>query len=157
MNSPQSAKIAYAAAMAALTQRPAGMSISPTSGLIAWTPTASQAGSHPVTVQVIDAGGLGAVQAFTIAVTTANSPPPNTATPGGGTTPPAVASSGSGSGGGSGGGGGGGGCAMRIDGEPDAVMAMLALLALFCVVRGRRRTYPLRGFLHKRNAHFTEP
>ncbi|MFN0305303.1 MAG: N,N-dimethylformamidase beta subunit family domain-containing protein [Burkholderiales bacterium] len=116
-----------------LAQGPAGMLISSTSGLIEWTPAASQAGSHPVTVQVIDSGGLVATQAFTIAVTTANSPPPNTATPGGGTTPPAVASSSSGSGG-----GGGGGCTLRIDGEPDPSIAMLALLALFGVMRARR-------------------
>ncbi|MFM9882537.1 MAG: N,N-dimethylformamidase beta subunit family domain-containing protein [Burkholderiales bacterium] len=114
----------------ALPQGPMGMSISLASGLIAWTPTPGQTGSHAVTVQVTDSGGLVATQAFTITVAVANSPPPNTAAPGGSTTPPAVASGG-------GSGGGGGGCAMRIDGEPDAFIAMLALLALFGAMRRR--------------------
>lgn len=51
-----------------LTQAPAGMTISATSGQIAWTPTAAQVGSHPVTARAADAGGLAALQSFTIVV-----------------------------------------------------------------------------------------
>ncbi|MFA6901566.1 MAG: S8 family serine peptidase [Gallionellaceae bacterium] len=47
---------------------PAGMSISASSGLIAWTPAVSQVGSQAVTVRVTDAGGLFATQSFAIAV-----------------------------------------------------------------------------------------
>ncbi len=39
--------------------------------------------------------------------------------------------------GGESGSGGGGGCAMRIGGQSDPVLALLAMLALFCVLRGR--------------------
>lgn len=49
-----------------LTQAPAGMSINAASGVVAWTPSAGQAGSHPVAVRVADPGGLTATQAFTV-------------------------------------------------------------------------------------------
>ena len=51
-----------------LTTAPAGMTIDPASGLIAWTPAANQAGPQPVGVRVQDAGGLFATQNFTIQV-----------------------------------------------------------------------------------------
>jgi len=51
-----------------LTVAPAGMTISPTTGLISWTPAAS--GSFSVTVRVADPGGLAATQSFTVNVTT---------------------------------------------------------------------------------------
>ena len=59
----------------ALAQAPAGMSIDAANGLIAWTPSASQVGSHGVSVTVSDASGLQANQSFTIAVANVNDPP----------------------------------------------------------------------------------
>jgi hypothetical protein len=59
----------------ALTLAPAGMSIDAASGLVAWTPTATQVGSAAVNVRVTDAGGLQANQSFTIAVANVNDPP----------------------------------------------------------------------------------
>jgi len=64
-----------------LTQAPAGMGINATSGLIAWTPTAGQSGSHAVGVRVADPGGLAATQAFTIVVPVPNAAPQITTTP----------------------------------------------------------------------------
>jgi hypothetical protein len=61
-----------------LAQAPAGMSIHATSGLIAWTPTAGQSGSHGVSVRVADPGGLAATQTFTVVVP--NAPPVITST-----------------------------------------------------------------------------
>lgn len=58
-----------------LTQAPAGMSIDATTGLIGWTPSAGQLGSHAVSVQVRDPGGLGATQAFTVTVAQGNAAP----------------------------------------------------------------------------------
>ena len=52
----------------ALTQAPSGMSIDALSGLIAWTPSATQAGSQAVSVRVSDPGGFGATQSFSITV-----------------------------------------------------------------------------------------
>ncbi len=46
---------------------PSGMSID-TNGVITWTPSSSQAGSHPVTVQVEDGSGAQATQSFSIDV-----------------------------------------------------------------------------------------
>ena len=40
-----------------LTENPAGMTINPTSGLIEWTPSLSQRGSHTVTVQATNSAG----------------------------------------------------------------------------------------------------
>lgn len=50
---------------------PAGMTIAPASGLVAWTPAADQAGSFAVEVRVTDSGGLASTQRFTIAVAAA--------------------------------------------------------------------------------------
>jgi len=52
----------------ALTTAPTGMVIDPTSGLIEWTPTATQTGDHPVTVTVTDGRGESAGQSFMITV-----------------------------------------------------------------------------------------
>lgn len=41
-----------------LTTKPSGMTINTATGVIQWTPTAAQLGSHGVTVRVADAGGL---------------------------------------------------------------------------------------------------
>lgn len=57
-----------------LDTAPAGMSISD-SGLIAWTPTATQAGSHSVAVRVTDSTGLADLQSFSINVIASNRPP----------------------------------------------------------------------------------
>jgi RHS repeat-associated protein len=54
-----------------LTTAPAGMAINPTTGLITWTPTPAQLGSHSVTVRVADAAGLFATQSFTVTVSDA--------------------------------------------------------------------------------------
>lgn len=63
-----------------LLERPTGMSIVPSSGFITWIPTEAQIGSHPVTVQVRDAGGLTDTQSFTLEVP-ANEPPIFTSQP----------------------------------------------------------------------------
>ena len=47
---------------------PPGMTIDPTTGLIAWTPSEGQAGPQQVVARVRDAGGLFATQPFTIQV-----------------------------------------------------------------------------------------
>ena len=52
----------------ALVTAPVGMTIGPTTGLILWTPDASQVGDHEVTVRVTDSGGLSATQSFTLTV-----------------------------------------------------------------------------------------
>lgn len=63
-----------------------------------------------------------------------SAPPPTTgnANSGGATSTAATASAGGSS-------GGGGGCAMQMGGEPDALLALFTLLALFGVSRGRRQ------------------
>ncbi len=58
-----------------LTQAPAGMTIDPASGLISWTPSATQVGNSAVTVRVTDAHGLQANQSFTISVANVNDAP----------------------------------------------------------------------------------
>jgi hypothetical protein len=50
-----------------LQTNPAGMAINSTSGLISWTPTSAQLGSHPVVVQATNLRGTDA-QTFTIVV-----------------------------------------------------------------------------------------
>lgn len=58
-----------------LLSAPSGMTIDAASGLIVWTPSAGQQGSHAITLQVDDGHGGTAAQAYTLVV----SPPPNTA------------------------------------------------------------------------------
>jgi beta-lactam-binding protein with PASTA domain len=62
-----------------LPTAPAGMTINPAAGLIAWTPNPAQVGNQPVTVRVTDTGGLTAEQSFNIVV--ANAPPVITTVP----------------------------------------------------------------------------
>src|SRR5204862_1166923 len=50
-----------------LTAPPAGMTIG-TTGLIAWTPSAAQAGQQAVSIRVQDSGGLFATQTFAVQV-----------------------------------------------------------------------------------------
>ena len=67
-----------------LPTAPAGLTIVPATGLITWTPSLAQVGSHPVTVRVTDAGGLFVEQSFSIAVSPpapVNLPPSITSTP----------------------------------------------------------------------------
>ena len=64
-----------------LLTAPAGMSISPTTGLISWTPVIDQVGLASVTVAAIDPQGNGGTQSFTIGVADDNSPPQITSTP----------------------------------------------------------------------------
>jgi subtilisin family serine protease len=59
----------------ALAAAPAGMTVGPASGRIAWTPTHAQLGSNAVTLVVTDPGGHGATQSFTVRVASANSLP----------------------------------------------------------------------------------
>ncbi|MBL8287839.1 MAG: putative Ig domain-containing protein [Rubrivivax sp.] len=58
-----------------LLQGPAGMTLDAASGLLGWTPTAAQAGSHAVSVRAADPAGLAATQSFAIAVAPANAAP----------------------------------------------------------------------------------
>ncbi len=58
----------------ALTQAPAGMTVSAT-GLIAWTPTAAQTGPQSVSLDVTDGRGGKATQSFAVTVAAANRPP----------------------------------------------------------------------------------
>jgi hypothetical protein len=73
---PEGDALAYS-----LTEAPTGMSIDAASGLVGWTPTAAQLGSHRVTVRVQDPGGLTASQAYTVTVSAGNGPPQITSTP----------------------------------------------------------------------------
>jgi RHS repeat-associated protein len=54
-----------------LITAPAGMTIDPATGLIQWTPSAAQAGDHPVEAKVQDAGGLFVTQTYTLTVNAA--------------------------------------------------------------------------------------
>ncbi|XOV82413.1 MAG: putative Ig domain-containing protein [bacterium] len=62
-NDPEGGALIYSLDLA-----PAGMSVDPSSGLIAWTPTAAQVGANPVTARVTDEDGLFATQSFTVQV-----------------------------------------------------------------------------------------
>ncbi|MBL8868680.1 MAG: putative Ig domain-containing protein [Planctomycetaceae bacterium] len=57
-----------------LREAPAGMSINSQTGIVTWTPQASEAGSPRVTIEASDARGGRASQSFTLNV---NVPPPN--------------------------------------------------------------------------------
>jgi len=58
-----------------LPTAPTGMTIDPDAGLIGWTLTAAEIGSHPVTVRVTDQGGLFAEQDYTLTVVRDNQAP----------------------------------------------------------------------------------
>jgi len=58
-----------------LDQAPSAMTLDPVSGLLAWVPTAADAGAHPVTVRATDVGGRFDQAPFTIVVVEQNSPP----------------------------------------------------------------------------------
>jgi len=64
-----------------LTQKPDGMAINNSTGLITWTPTADQIGDYSVTVQADDGHGGTASQSWTINVKSSNNPPEITNTP----------------------------------------------------------------------------
>lgn len=65
-----------------LDAAPTGMSIDAASGLVEWTPTVDQDGTHGVIVRVADSGGLFVTQSFDIVVEqTPNDPPEFTSTP----------------------------------------------------------------------------
>ncbi|MBA6411800.1 VCBS repeat-containing protein [Parahaliea sp. F7430] len=54
-----------------LTAAPVGMTIDPTSGLLSWTPSGADLGSHSVTARVTDSGGLQDSKTFTVTVNVA--------------------------------------------------------------------------------------
>ncbi|MEO8409007.1 MAG: Ig-like domain-containing protein [Propionivibrio sp.] len=58
-----------------LDTAPSGMSIGSTTGLIAWTPNATQVGANAVAVRVTDATSLSVTQNFSISVIASNRPP----------------------------------------------------------------------------------
>ena len=58
-----------------LTGAPTGASINQNTGVFSWTPTASQTGQHPVTVQVEDGAGATDSEVVTITVTESNENP----------------------------------------------------------------------------------
>ncbi len=64
-----------------LRQAPAGMTIDPATGVIAWTPTAAQAGPQAVTVAAVDPAGNAGTQSFTVAVAAANRAPTISSSP----------------------------------------------------------------------------
>src|SRR5207247_8569534 len=60
----------------ALLQAPEGMTIDGTTGLVEWTPTASDAGAHSVRIKVVDSHDGAAEQSFSIEVVVPPPPPP---------------------------------------------------------------------------------
>ena len=64
----------------ALRSAPAGMTLSP-AGVISWTPTFSQAGTHLVTVRITDPRSLYTDHTFTVTVIDVPQPPTITSTP----------------------------------------------------------------------------
>jgi RHS repeat-associated protein len=61
-----------------LLSGPTGLLLNPANGLVLWTPSASQVGVHPITIEVRDLLGATAQQSFTVSIATAlntNSPP----------------------------------------------------------------------------------
>lgn len=70
-----------AALLFSLQVAPTGMFINPTTGLLQWTPSATQLASQRVIVAAIDPAGNAGTQSFLIEVTDANSPPTITSSP----------------------------------------------------------------------------
>ncbi|MHB1524597.1 MAG: putative Ig domain-containing protein, partial [Candidatus Dormibacteria bacterium] len=64
-----------------LVQGLPGMVIDPSSGVLAWAPTADQVGSHTITVKLDDNQGSTAQQSYILVVQGANSPPTITSNP----------------------------------------------------------------------------
>lgn len=66
-----------------LVTAPVGMTVDPVAGLVSWTPTAGDIGSHPVEIMVDDLRGWQVVQGYTLTVslTGDNEPPEITSTP----------------------------------------------------------------------------
>ncbi len=62
-----------------LLESPEGMTVDPMTGLVEWTPAASDAGLHPVRVKVVDSRGGAAEQGFSVEVLVGPAPPPTTA------------------------------------------------------------------------------
>ena len=58
-----------------LESGPGGMALDPLRGLLRWTPTLDQLGSHEVTVRVYDDHGASATQTYVVAVRAVNTPP----------------------------------------------------------------------------------
>ncbi|MDN5203126.1 Ig-like domain-containing protein [Fulvivirgaceae bacterium BMA10] len=61
-----------------LTTGPAGMTIDNTTGVLSWTPTSGQTGTHPLTVQVTNSEGSDS-RSFSVEVAAVNDPPQFTA------------------------------------------------------------------------------
>ena len=57
-----------------LSQGPAGMTVDPSTGLVAWTPSGNQIGPHPVTLRVTDTSQASATQSAEIVVVDATPP-----------------------------------------------------------------------------------
>lgn len=74
---PENAPLRYA-----LRAGPPGMSIGEDSGLVTWSPSASQIGSHAVEVAVADPAGALATQAYVVTAADWNAPPEITSIPG---------------------------------------------------------------------------
>jgi hypothetical protein len=63
-----------------LPTRPTGMSINTSTGVMSWTPSYSQYGTNPVTVQVSDGQGGTATQSYSVNVSSSGTPTPPTIT-----------------------------------------------------------------------------
>jgi RHS repeat-associated protein len=59
----------------ALTDAPEGMRIDPITGLVEWTPTLAQVGTHTTTATVTDRAGASDTQTWTVVVVRSNRPP----------------------------------------------------------------------------------
>lgn len=58
-----------------LLQGPGGMQVNPLSGLLSWSPTLADLGTHPVNVQVTDGRGFADSESFEVRVIDGNAPP----------------------------------------------------------------------------------
>jgi hypothetical protein len=58
-----------------LDEAPGGMQLNPSSGLLIWTPTLADLGTHPVTVRVTDSRAFFDLESFQVQVIDANAPP----------------------------------------------------------------------------------